>query len=325
MKTPYRRVAGIDVHRVKHVATILIEREDGSTEQHTLAFGGFTRDLSWPVAWLQRYQVELVVMERTGIYWKSLCAHLERGGIETWVVNAHHIKHVPGRKTDMGDAHWLAELGRFGLVPGSFIPPQDLRELRLITRYRHKLGDTLAGEKNRRPLVLDDAGIKLGAVVSDIHGVSAQAMLEGLLGGTEPSALIELAKGRLRAKREELKLALDGYLIAAMAPYRWAWELLQTIPGIDAIAAALNLVDWRRHEWLRLGRSPRLLGPPVSRQSRECWQAPERKNAQGQQPRALPLVRGGQRGAADQKCVRLQVPGPGDPKGSQEGHRRVGA
>jgi len=217
------------------------------------------------------------------------------------VVNAHHIKHVPGRKTDMGDAHWLAELGRFGLVRGSFIPPQDLRELRLITRYRHKLGNTLAGEKNRRPLVLDDAGIKLGAVVSDIHGVSAQAMLEGLLGGTEPSALVELAKGRLRAKREELKLALDGYLIAAMAPYRWAWELLQTIPGIDAIAAALNLVDWRRHEWLRLGRSPRLLGPPVSRQSRECWQAPERKNAQGQQPRALPLVRGGQRGAADQK------------------------
>jgi transposase len=251
MKTLYRRVAGIDVHRVKHVATILIEQADGSTEAHTREFGGFKRDLRWLVAWLQRYEVELVVMESTGIYWKSLYAHLERGGIETWVVNAHHIKHVPGRKTDLGDAHWLAELGRFGLVRGSFIPPQDLRELRLIARYRHKLSGIVAGEKNRLHKVLDDAGIKLGAVVSDISGVSAQAMLAGLLGGEEPGALIELAKGRLKAKREELQLALDGelsarhlfplqslqghirqlqaqldeldgYLIAAMAPYRWA-------------------------------------------------------------------------------------------------------
>jgi transposase len=272
MKTLYRRVAGIDVHRVKHVATILIEQADGSTEAHTREFGGFKRDLRWLVAWLQRYAVELVVMESTGIYWKSLYAHLERAGIEAWVVNAHHIKHVPGRKTDLGDAHWLAELGRFGLVRGSFIPPQDLRELRLIARYRHKLSGTLAGEKNRLHKVLDDAGIKLGAVVSDISGVSAQAMLAGLLGGEEPNALVELAKGRLKAKREELQLALDGelsarhlfllqslqghirqlqaqldgldgYLIAAMAPYRWAWELLQTIPGIDAIAAALILAE----------------------------------------------------------------------------------
>ena len=272
MKTLYRRVAGIDVHRLKHVATVLIEREDGGTEQYTREFGGFRRDLRWLVAWLQRYEVELVVMESTGIYWKSLYAHLERGGLETWVVNAHHIKQVPGRKTDIGDAHWLAELGRFGLVRGSFIPPQDLRELRLIARYRHKLSGTLAGEKNRLHKVLDDAGIKLGAVVSDIGGVSAQAMLAGLLGGEEPSALIALAKGRLKDKREELRLALDGelsarhlfvlqslqghirqleaqldeldgYLIAAMAPYRWAWELLQTIPGIDAIAAALILVE----------------------------------------------------------------------------------
>jgi len=123
MKTLDRRVAGIDVHRLRHVATILIEQVDGSTEAHSRVFGGFKRDLRWLVAWLQRYAVELVVMESTGIYWKSLYAHLEHAGIEAWVVNAHHIKHVPGRKTDMGDAHWLAELGRFGLVRGSFIPP----------------------------------------------------------------------------------------------------------------------------------------------------------------------------------------------------------
>ena len=161
MKTLHRRVAGIDVHRMRQVATILIEQEDGSTEQHSREVGGFKRDLRWLVAWLKRYQVELVVMESTGIYWKSLYAHLERAGIETWVVNAHHIKHVPGRKTDMADSHWLAELGRFGLVRPSFIPPQDLRELRMISRYRKKLSGILAGEKNRLHKVLDDAGIKL--------------------------------------------------------------------------------------------------------------------------------------------------------------------
>jgi len=272
MKTLYRRVAGIDVHRMRQVATILIEQDDGGTEKHSREFGGFKQDLEWLAAWLNRYQVELVVMESTGIYWKSLYAHLERAGIETWVVNAHHIKHVPGRKTDMGDSHWLAELGRFGLVRPSFVPVQDLRELRLVSRYRKKLVGTLAGEKNRLHKVLDDAGIKLGAVVSDINGVSAQAMLDGLLGGEEPSALIDLAKGRLKAKRKELLLALDGelsarhllvlqemqghirhletqiadlddYLIAAMEAYRQAWELLQTIPGIDAIAAAMILIE----------------------------------------------------------------------------------
>jgi transposase len=154
---------------MRQVATILIEQDDASTEKHTREFGGFKQDLGWLVTWLNRYEVELVVMESTGIYWKSLYAHLERAGIETWVVNAHHIKHVPGRKTDISDSYWLAELGRFALVQGSFIPPQDLRELRLIWRYRSKLGGTLAGEKNRLHKVLDDAGIKLGAVVSDIN------------------------------------------------------------------------------------------------------------------------------------------------------------
>lgn len=272
MKTLYRRVAGIDVHRMKQVATILIELEQGSTEKHTREFGGYKRDLRWLIAWLQRYEVELVVMESTGIYWKSLYAHLERAGIETWVVNAHHIKYVPGRKTDMGDSHWLAELGRFGLVRPSFIPPKDLRELRLISRYRKKLSGILAGEKNRLHKLLDDAGVKLGAVVSDINGVSAQAMIQGLIDGQRPEELIDLAKGRLKGKREELLLSLDGelstrhrlmlahlqghirylgeeiggldaYLIEAMQPYRQAWELLQTIPGIDAVAAAMILVE----------------------------------------------------------------------------------
>lgn len=189
------------------------------------------------------------------------------------MVNAHHIKHAPGRKTDMDDSHWLAELGRFGPVRGSFIPPKDLRELRLISRYRKKLSGILAGEENRLHKLLEDAGVKLGAVVSDINGVSAQAMIEGLIDGRKPEELIDLAKGRLKGKREELLLLsldgelstrhrltlahlqghicyleeeisrLDAYLIEAMAPYRCAWELLQTIPGIDAVAAAMILVE----------------------------------------------------------------------------------
>jgi transposase len=130
----YRRVAGIDVHRMLHVVTVLIEQPDGSIDKRCREFGGFKRDCRALAGWLAELQVELVVMESTGIYWKSVYAHLERAGIHAWVVNAHSIKHVPGRKTDSADSEWLAVLARFGLVRASFIPPQDLRELRLGAR-----------------------------------------------------------------------------------------------------------------------------------------------------------------------------------------------
>lgn len=165
-----RRVAGIDVHRMLHVVTIVIEQPNGSVSHASRQFGGFRRDCRALAAWLLEQGIELVVMESTGIYWKSLYTHLERAGIETWVVNAHFVKHVPGRKTDMSDSHWLAVLARFGLVRGSFIPPQDLRELRLLSRYRRKLSAMRASEVNRLHKILDDGGIKLGGVVSDING-----------------------------------------------------------------------------------------------------------------------------------------------------------
>ena len=130
----HRRVAGIDVHRMLHVVTVLIEQEDGSMQRQAREFGGFRRDCRALAEWLRELKVELVVMESTGIYWKSVYAHLENAGIAAWVVNAHRIKHVPGRKTDMADSEWLAVLARFGLVKPSFIPPKDLRELRLISR-----------------------------------------------------------------------------------------------------------------------------------------------------------------------------------------------
>lgn len=268
----FRRVAGIDVHRMLHVVTTIVERPDGTLDQSSREFGGFKRDCRELCRWLVDLRVELVVMESTGIYWKSLYAHLERAGIEAWVVNAHFVKHVPGRKTDMNDSQWLAVLARFGLVKGSFIPPQDLRELRLLSRYRRKLSSMHASEVNRLHKILDDGGIKLGGVVSDISGVSARAMVAGLIEGKSINALLDMTHGKLKSKREELQAALDGdltvrhlfllrqlhahiesldrqlveldnYLIGAMAPYQWAHRLLQTIPGIDQIASALILIE----------------------------------------------------------------------------------
>jgi transposase len=272
MEPIHKRVAGLDVHRMKHVATVLIEQEDGSLIKQTREFGGFKRDLRALIEWLQEHGVELVVMESTGIYWKSVFAHLEAAGIAAWVVNAHHIKNVPGRKTDVADSEWLASLARFGLVRASFIPPTDLRELRLVSRYRRKLAGMLAAEKNRLHKLLDDAGIKLGAVVSDIDGVSARKMVEGLIAGQPPEHLAVLGLGQLKHKREALEAAMQGelssrhrlvldtalahlcyleeelagldrYLISAMAPYAWAWRLLQTLPGIDQISAAMILIE----------------------------------------------------------------------------------
>jgi transposase len=116
--------AGIDVHRMIHVVTVLIEQDDGTATKAQRQFGGFKRDKRAMADWLASLGVQLAVMESTGIYWKSAYAFLEQAGIQAWVVNAHHVKHVPGRKTDMADSEWLAILGRFGLVRGSFIPPE---------------------------------------------------------------------------------------------------------------------------------------------------------------------------------------------------------
>lgn len=272
LRPVHRRVAGIDVHRMMHVVTVLIEQSDGSMEQQTRQFGGFKRDCRAMAAWLVESQVELAIMESTGIYWKSVFAHLENAGVNAWVVNAHLVKQVPGRKTDWADSQWLAVLARFGLVRQSFIPPRDLRELRLVSRYRRNLAAMLASELNRLHKTLDDAGIKLGGVVSDINGVSARAMVAGLLERQPVEQLLALARGRLRSKRDELSASLQGdlserhlfvmghqqahiealqtrmaeidqYLLTAMQPYAWAHQLLQTIPGIDQAAAAMILIE----------------------------------------------------------------------------------
>ncbi len=287
----HRRVAGIDVHRMLHVVTVLVEQGDGSISKHSREFGGFKRDCRALAEWLGELGVELVVMESTGIYWKSVFSHLENAGIRAWVVNAHFIKHVPGRKTDMLDSEWLAVLARFGLVRGSFIPPKDIRELRLVSRYRRKLAAMSAAQVNRMHKMLEDAGIKLGAVVSDIQGVSARAMVRGLIEGQSQATLLGHARGALKRKTEELAASLDGelsqrhlfvlrhlsqsieaaqsqlaeideYLMHAMQPYAWAHELLQTIPGIDEVGAALIVIE--------IGDDMQRFGSP---QRLACWAA----------------------------------------------------
>ena len=291
MRALYRRVAGIDVHRMLHVVTVLLEQADGSMQRQTRQFGGFRRDCRELAAWLAELRIELVVMESTGIYWKSVYAHLENAGINAWVVNAHRVKHVPGRKTDVADSEWLAVLARFGMVKASFIPPKDLRELRLVSRYRRKLGAMRASQINRLHKILDDGGIKLGGVVSDIDGVSARAMVKALIAGQPIEHILGLARGKLKQKREQLAASLDGelsarhlfvlghieahlqtlqrelaeidsYMLNALQPYAWAHELLQTIPGIDEIAAALILIEIG-DDMARFGRA----------QSLACWAA----------------------------------------------------
>ena len=260
--------AGLDVHRRQVVCTVIREGRKETREYAT-----FTRELKELAAWLGCEQVELAVMESTGIFWKAVFASLEEAGIQGCVVNARHVKQVPGRKTDVCDSEWLAELGRCGLLRPSFIPPRDLRELRLLTRYRRKLSGIIAGEKNRLHKVLDDAGIRLGCVVSDIDGVSARSMVEALIkGGFTPEQIAEEALGRLQKKKDQLQLALEGeisdrhrlvlkeiqshikwldrhtalidaQIVVGMKPYREEWKLLQTIPGIDALSAAMLLAE----------------------------------------------------------------------------------
>lgn len=268
-----RCCAGIDVHRRVVVCTLIRERADGGFSRQTREYPSFRRDLSSMARWFCEQGVELAVMESTGIYWKAVYAVLEEAGVESFVVNARHVKNVPGRKTDVGDSEWLAELGRCGLLRPSFVPASDFRQLRMLSRYRIKLTGYLSGEKNRLHKVLDDCGIRLGCVVSDIDGVSGREMVEALIDG-ELSAeqIARLARGRLRKKSEELLLALDGHIsdrhrlvlqkilahirylnqeleaidrqiVLAMEPYKEQWSLVQTIPGLDEISAAMLLIE----------------------------------------------------------------------------------
>jgi len=206
----FERCAGLDVHKRSVVACRRRLLPDRTIEFETATFGATTEDLLALSDWLAEWQVTHVAMESTGEYWKPVFNILE-SNFETWLVNAQHVKHVPARKTDIRDAEWLAQLMQMGFLKPSFIPERPQRELRDLTRMRQTLVQDRARVVNRLQKVLEDANIKLASVVTDITGVSARRMLEAMIRGeTDPKALAQLAKGRLRNKLPELEKALNG-------------------------------------------------------------------------------------------------------------------
>jgi len=218
------RVAGLDVHKDSIVACVLIGAANEPPTRDMGTFGTTTCRLLELRDWLYQHQVTTVVMEATGIYWRPVFNVLQheaplepkQEGLKLILANPHHVKNVPGRKSDVMDAEWLARLARHGLVEASLVPARPVREIRDLARYRKKLIGDLAAEKNRAQKVLEDAHIKLGSVASDIFGVSGRAMLKDIIDGqTDSTRLADHAQRKMRKKREALIEALDGRPTAA--------------------------------------------------------------------------------------------------------------
>jgi transposase len=256
---------GLDVHKGTVVACIM----GTGIKKEVKTYTTMTNDLLRLKEWLQENGITHVAMESTGVYWKPVFNILE-DRFEVILVNARHVKNVPGRKTDVQDSEWLCKLLRNGLVKGSFIPPRGIRELRDLTRHKRKLIQAITAEKQRVEKVLEDANIKFSSIVSDTFGASGRKIIEELIKGElEPEEMVELSKGRLRQKRGDLKEALVGQVrehhkfmikvslkhIRAMGKilsdierkiqekidrhYKEEYELLQTIPGVKGEASTL--------------------------------------------------------------------------------------
>ncbi len=263
---------GLDVHQETVVACLLLGRADQKPRKEVRTFRTVTRELLALRDWLVAEACTHVAMESTGIYWRPVYAILE-GAVELVVGNAHHMKAVPGRKTDVKDSEWIADLLRHGLIAKSFVPPKALRDLRDLLRYRRKLVESRTAERNRLLKLLETANIKLASVMSDVFGVSGMLMLHALaLGDCDVENLAQLAKGRLRAKVRDLVLALDGriddhhrFLLGIqlrrleqveadltlleqrlderLAAYEKVLSRLRTIPGVDRRVAAVIVAE----------------------------------------------------------------------------------
>jgi len=261
MEAILERCCGIDVHKKTITACLMVGKPHEKAQKTVKTFSTMTRDLSACKDWLKSQGCTHVALESTGVYWKPVFNVLEEN-MEVILANARDIKNVPGRKTDVKDCEWIAQLLRHGLIKGSFIPPQPIRQLRDLTRYRQKLIQQKSSELNRLQKFLEDANIKLASIVSDIQGQSAQEMIQHLIqDDLTPKEMAGLAKRRLRSKLSELEMALEGNLtdhhrillklslqmVAAyeeaieklneeidrrMEPYRETSERLQTIPGV---------------------------------------------------------------------------------------------
>jgi len=201
---------GLDVHKKTVVASLLIGDLEKQPKEYLHTFATTTKGLLELRDWLEANSCTHVAVESTGIYWRPVF-HILEDTVAILLVNANHMKQVPGRKTDLKDAQWIARLLRWGLLKPSLIPPKPIRELRDLCRYRKKLTEQASAEKNRIQKVLEDANIKLSSVASDTFGVSGRAMLESLLAGEmSPEETADLAKGKLRHKIPQLVEALEG-------------------------------------------------------------------------------------------------------------------
>ncbi len=272
MQVIYPRCCALDVHKKTVVACLLLTQDDGSTRKQVCTFATTTAGLLALADWLERWEVEVVAMESTGIYWRPVFTLVEEGRTII-LVNAQHMKAVPGRKTDVKDAEWLADLLRHGLLKASFIPPAPIRDLRDLTRYRKTLVQQRAQQVNRLQKVLETANIKLASVASNVLGRSGRDMLEAIVGGQEDAeALAALARGRLREKLPQLREALVGrvqphhrFLIqsilqhvdflegaiqqvqreieARLAPFQESMTLLTSVPVVGPLAATVILSE----------------------------------------------------------------------------------
>jgi transposase len=246
MQVVYERCCGIDVHKQSVVACAVVPGPDGQPLKETRSFATMSEDLEALAGWLAGLGVTHVTMESTGVYWKPVYNLLD-GRFAILVVNAERVKALAGHKTDVQDAEWLADLLRHGLLKGSFIPSEALRELRDLTRYRTKLVDERKSEVNRIHKVLEDANIKLASVATDIMGVSGRAMLEQIVAGQADAAVLaELAKGRLREKQELLQKALSG----RVRPHH-RFMLVQHLSHVDFLDEAIAQLDRQIAEQMR--------------------------------------------------------------------------
>ena len=246
METTVARGGGIDVHQGTMVVTVRVPGEEGRRQSTTHTFGTMTTDLLAIRDWLQTCGVTHVAMESTGIYWRPLYYLLEEQ-FTVLLVNMQHLKHVPGRKSDVRDSEWLAQLLEWGLLRSSLVPPQPIRDLRDLTRYRKRQIEDRAQEVNRLVRLLEDAGLKLASVATDVMGVSGRAMMAALLQGqTDPAALADLARGRLRRKLPALRDALQGRFRA-----HHAFLLTQILAKVDFLEEAIAHLTAEIDEQLR--------------------------------------------------------------------------
>ncbi len=247
MEVVHRRCCGLDVHKKSVVACVLLSDPSGPPQREVRTFGTFTHEVLALADWLAEQQVTHIALESTGVYWKPIWNLLE-DRFALLLVNPRHIKAVPGRKTDVLDAEWLADLLRHGLLKASFVPDRAQRELRELTRYRTSLINERSAAVNRLQKTLEGANIKLASVASDVLGVSSRQMLAAVVDGTtlEASALAELAHGQLRDKVPQLEHALSG----RVGPHQ-RFLLAEQLAHIDALDASLERLSTEIAERMR--------------------------------------------------------------------------